>query len=58
MAEERAIVQCSNCGTPGAVVFDGDRIKNAFFPCKCPRPTVENANKEITAKAPASLRTK
>jgi hypothetical protein len=57
--EERAIVQCANCGTPGAVVFDGDTIVKAFFPCKCPRPTVDEANranKEITTGLPASLK--
>jgi hypothetical protein len=47
--EERAIVQCSNCGTPGAVIFKDGKIKNAFFPCKCPRPSIEEANKEIIA---------
>jgi hypothetical protein len=51
--EERAIVQCSNCNTPGAVVFENGEIKKAFFPCKCPRPSVKDANKEITAKSPA-----
>lgn len=57
--EERAIVQCANCGTPGAVIFDGDKITKAFFPCKCERPTVDEANranKEVTASPPASLR--
>lgn len=54
--EERAIVQCSTCGTPGAVVFKDDKIVNAFFPCKCPRPSVEEANKEITARSPDVLR--
>jgi hypothetical protein len=51
MAEERAIVQCSTCGTSGAVVFEDGKIKNAFFPCKCPRPSVETANKEIIASS-------
>lgn len=44
--EDRAIVQCTTCGTPGTVIFENGIIKNAFFLCKCPRPSVEEANRE------------
>jgi hypothetical protein len=57
--EERAIVQCLSCGTPGSVVFENGEITKAFFPCKCPRPTVDEANranKEVTTSLPAVLR--
>jgi hypothetical protein len=56
MPEERAIVECSSCGTPGAVVFEDGKIKKAFFPCKCARQSIEEANKEVIAGPPASLR--
>lgn len=43
---ESAIVTCSTCGTPGRVIFDDDgEIEQAFFVCKCPRPSVDEANK-------------
>lgn len=46
---ERAIVECASCGTPGMVHLTKDTglIIRAFFPCLCPRPDVEEANREI-----------
>lgn len=43
----RLIVLCATCNTPGSVVFDekGD-IENAFFVCKCPRPSIEEVNEK------------
>lgn len=39
------IVVCTTCGTPGRVDFDEEgKIVKAFFVCKCPRSTVEEAN--------------
>lgn len=41
-----AYCNCATCGIPGRVDFDDDgKIKAAYFVCKCPRPSVEEANK-------------
>lgn len=47
---DSCIVKCVYCGIPGRVVFEGNIIKASYFTCKCPRPTVEEANTAITER--------
>jgi hypothetical protein len=38
-------VLCVSCNIPGRVTVDSDgKIKSAFFVCKCPRPSLKEAN--------------
>lgn len=39
-----AIVECTNCGTAGFITFGAEGITAIVIPCKCPRPTIDQAN--------------
>jgi len=48
-----AIVNCLSCGVPGQVVFTNEgKIHNELFPCKCPRPSIEEANSTLKTNEP------
>lgn len=47
---QAAIVECIHCGTMGYVKFKGEQLTSIHMVCKCPRISVEEANKQARAK--------
>jgi hypothetical protein len=52
--ERAAIVECVHCGTAGYVKFKGEQLTSIHMVCKCPRMSVEEANKHARKKAQAN----